>query len=387
MTKKAILYIEFLQATAANHLLMMIKGLSELDRYTIVVLCQKNSYLATQLKFSGIKHVYAIDYVQLNTRLPSTYIPCVKTIFLVLFLVAKHNIRIIHCHWLKWAYLGIIPSLLLRVPLVIHIVVIEKLTNNLDNLLFRLHQKIIFIAVSKNAKEQFVRLYNIPSQRVKVHYGGVYFPDIWTNRKIKINTFEKLIKNKKIIIGMISRMDPLKGVDIFIRTAGILIDKYPTLQFYFIHIGNQTQHVYKKEYKEQCIRLVKKLNINNRFMFVDYIDNVLPYYKYFFALIVPTFKDALSYVNIEAYANKIPVIFTHVDGVNETTYAKSRYSIPYPPSPIDIEERLIHLIRNPKEYKEIQKKVFNFSKKYFDSVKNASNLADIYKSLTKSHSP
>lgn len=376
--KGTILFIEFMEETAANHLLMMIKGLAEKGHYKIVVLCRKKSYLAAELLKINVKKVYQIQYVELNLHKPSTYFSFLKTLFLIFKIIKEYKVTLIHIHRLNWAYLGIIPSLIFNIPLFVHIVIIDKMTSRFQNLLLIIHKKIKFIAVSKNAKSQFLFIYPMDPKKVFVHYGGLYYPDIYENKSIKVPVLEELLKENKIIIGMISRMDPLKGVDVYIEAAGVLASKHPEL--YFIHIGNYSKYIFRKGYFEECQKRVANLKLNNQFKFIDYVDNVLPYYKYFSIMVLPTYKDTLSYVNIESFAYGVPIIFTGIDGTLETCSFIKDFSLNYPPSPA-LFSRKIEEILQQKTNDDLIDELQSYVSKKFDASKNFAHLEKIYESI------
>jgi len=377
MKQKRVLFIEFLKVTAANHLLMMIKGLLPRKDCIIVVLCQKDSFLARELKKINVL-VYELDYLELNLHQLKTYFPFLKVSLLVLLIIIKYKINIIHSHRLNWAYLGIAPSILFRIPLFVHIVIIEKLSSKFQNLLLQYHKNIKYIAVSKTSLEQFKKLYNVPTKNITYHYGGLFFPDLIKNHNTKISWLEKL-KNKKNIIAMVSRMDPLKGVDIFIESAAILHSKYSNL--YFIHIGNHSEYIFQQGYYEDCLKRVDNLGIKNYISFLDYRENILTYYKYFYLLALPTLKDTLSYVNLEANFFKVPVIFTDIDGLMETSMAEFSLSIPYPPSSVLLASKLEQLLQDKAKYEFLQEEVSKYINQYFNSEKNAAHLVKIYESV------
>lgn len=375
MKKNRILFIEFLKITAANHLAMMIKGMAKQNDCTIILLCQKNSYLARELKKKII--TYEIDYIELNLHNPQTWFQYIKTSLRIFEIIKKFNINIIHCHRLNWAYLGIIPSIVFKIPIFVHIVIIEKLTSKFQNFLLKVHRDIKYITVSKDSLEKFKNMYKISNRNITHHYGGIFIPDMIKGQKKKIHWLEN--QEKKHIISMISRMDPLKGVDVFIEASAILASEFPNL--YFMHIGNHPDYTFRRGFYEECLKRVKNLNLQNKFTFVDYNENILAYYKYFHLMVLPTMKDTLSYVNLEANYNKLPVIFTDVDGLKETSKLKFECSIPYPPSPIILAKKIKELLLDEVKYKSLKQNVYDYVINNFDAEKNASRLIKIYETM------
>ena len=146
----------------------------------------------------------------------------------------------------------------------------------------------------------------------------------------------------------------------------------------FLHIGNHKEYIFSNGYYGECVKRVKNLKIENNFKFINYKDNILSYYKYFYLLVAPTLKDTLSYVNIEANFNKVPTIFTNIDGLIETSQKKFNCFIPYPPSPVNLADKIEYLIENEREYKSVRELSYKNVIKRFNSEKNAKKLIEIY---------
>jgi glycosyltransferase involved in cell wall biosynthesis len=374
---KSILFIEFLPTTAANHLTMLIKGFIQQYDCKVVLLCQKGSLLAKELKKTKVV-VYEVNYVELNLHKPTTYFNFLELLIFIFFIIFRHKINIIHSHRLNWAYLGVIPSLILKIPLVVHIVIIENLTSGLQKLLLKINnERVHYLAVSKNTLVKFKQLSCINNIKISYHYGGLFLPDMQKMQQMRIPFFES--KKNKIIIGMVSRLDQLKGVDIFIEAAAILLKKYKNL--YFLHVGDIPYNTFQDGYYEMCLQRIDNLNIQKSFKFLLYNDEVLAYYKYFYLTVTPTFKDTLLYVNLESSFNKIPQIFTDVDGVMETSQRIFNCCIPYPPSPVLLADKIEELLIDKQRYNKLKEQVYSDVLRRFNAEKNARKLMQFYNNL------
>lgn len=373
--KKTIVYVEFLKVTAANTLLMIIQGLIAHGGYNIVLLCQKSSYLARSLKGKGIT-IYEIEYEDFRAKSIHSYLSYIRQTLFVAYIAVRHRANIIHCHRLNWAYICVVPSLILRIPLYVHIVIIEKLNSRFQNYLLRLHEHIRYIAVSKDSLRQFKKLYKDVVHGATYHYGGLFFPEMEKWQHTRLKELEGKRYTKKKIIALVSRMDPLKGVDVFIEAAALLAKKHPDVQF--VHFGNHSDYVFRDRYYEECRQRVINLGLSSRFHFFDYTEEILAAYKYFYICVLPTYKDTLSFVNLEANYYKRPVVFTDVDGLMETSSAAFNCSIPYPPSPILLARKIDWLLTDAKSYRNLQNEVSRYVRRKFNAEKNAKRLMRLY---------
>lgn len=382
--KISILFIEFLEKTSAIHLIPILKALSKNKKYNIILLGQTNSFLVKKSKTIGIK-TYAINYVEFNTHKLKTYIPFLRTLFLLCKIISQNSINIIHCHRLNWAYLAVIASKIFRISLLIDIVFIEKLTSKVQNYLIKHHQNVIYLAVSKYAKQKFHNLYNIPLEKIIVYCSGITVPPKINERQK--NTILKKIKDKKIV-AMVSRLAPSKGVDIFIEAAGILQEKWKDVRFVFI--GNQKNiiwenDIWKGNYLEECKKRIHNLKMDKKFFILDFTYYDINYlYPFFYCTVLPTWLESLGYVALESQAYKKPIVITKVGGASETiNNGKAGISIPFPPSPVLLAKEIDKLLSNKKHYHYYSKSGYLWVKNNFNINKNINILLNIYKSLVK----
>lgn len=380
-----ILFIEFLEVTAANHLLSMLKGLLAANTgVTPYILGTAGSNLVKEAEKLGIQTYTISAHQQLKLKDPRTYLFFLKTFFLIFQIARKHQIRIIHVHRLNWAYLAAIPAFLCKIPLLIQVVIIEEVTTRYQRILLQYCPNTYFLAVSQSAQQQFIKLYPFAEGKMFVHYGGVYLPDISQSRKKMIHTLEKIKKNHPLLIGMISRIDPLKGVDVFIEAAGILIKKFPDLGF--IHVGTNKKHFTYENYEEACKKRVQNLQLASNFYWLPYSNQILSYYPYFYCTVLPSSKDTLGYVVIESALMEVPAIPTQVDGLAETVDTKQAVTISSPASPVQLADKIEYLLTNKKDYKRNQQQYYEFASQRFDATKNAPKLLEIYNSILKKYS-
>ena len=193
-------------------------------------------------------------------------------------------------------------------------------------------QKKIYQANAKKAKKiivnsiateiMLIKKFKINEDKIKLAYYGFRDP------KIK----KKNIDNKNIQVGLIARLESVKGAHIFIEAANILREK--NIDFLIGGDGHLEN-------------LLKKLSKNNnKVKFVGNVSNPFDFIKNLDILVVPSIREPLGIVNIEAGLCKIPVIATNIDGIpevvvnnysgfliNPTKKINYKYSIGLPPLP------------------------------------------------------
>ncbi len=104
-------------------------------------------------------------------------------------------------------------------------------------------------------------------------------------------------------MGLIARLESVKGTHLLIEAARILRNK--NIDF-FIGGDGHLEKTLKKLSKD-----------NNKIKFVGNVLNPFDFIKNLDILVVPSIREPLGIVNIEAGFCKIPVIATKIDGIPE----------------------------------------------------------------------
>lgn len=113
---------------------------------------------------------------------------------------------------------------------------------------------------------------------------------------------------KSIVIGMIARLAPQKGVGMFLDCAARVIKANP--HAVFLLIGNGPE-------EEQTNDRVKALGLGDRLRLLGHRDDAEHLYGAFDVLTLSSLYEGLPYVLLEGMACGLPVVATDVLGTNE----------------------------------------------------------------------
>tara|TARA_Y100000389_G_C17406466_1_gene488359 strand:- start:501 stop:1355 length:855 start_codon:yes stop_codon:yes gene_type:complete len=155
----------------------------------------------------------------------------------------------------------------------------------------KLAKKIIVNSIA--TEYLLIKKFKIKEDKLKLAYYGFRDP------KIKKKTTTK----KNIHVGLIARLESVKGTHIFIEAANILKNK--NINFFIGGDGHLEGDLKK---------LSKK---NKKIKFVGNVFNPLNFIKNLDILVVPSIREPLGIVNIEAGLCKIPVVASNIDGIPE----------------------------------------------------------------------
>ena len=245
-------------------------------------------------------------------------------------------------------------------------------TNEKSTFLHNQKKASLILANSIATKELLVQKFGLDENKINVIYNGVEQPKV-SHRKSKLN-------NNKFTVGYIGRFDTNKGVHVLIEA----VKKINNVELLIAGWGPLESTL--KELSIGCDRIKFLGTFTDPYRFHAKLD----------LLVVPSVREPLGNVIIEAGFMQIPVIASNVDGIPELienkkdgllidpteplrSFENIKDSLPYPeyvingvtkkldkPSELNINElvrKINFLIKNPKKCIEYGKSLDKKSKK------------------------
>ena len=208
----------------------------------------------------------------------------------------------------------------------------------------KLAKKIIVNSIATEC--MLIKKFKIDEDKLKLAYYGFRDPKI-----------KKTITKKNINVGLIARLESVKGTHLFIEAANILKNK--NINFLIGGDGHLENYLKKLSKANDKIKFVG--NILNPFNFMRDLD----------ILVVPSIREPLGIVNIEAGLCKIPVVATNIDGIPEVVNNSNGILI-NPTKKINFtndkgQPPLPNLVIDPNTYKLVKPKQLD-SKKLSNSI-------------------
>lgn len=218
----------------------------------------------------------------------------------------------------------------------------------------RFYDKII--VVSQNDYNLAIKNKIAPADKLVVIHNGVKPISFFSRQESQ----EKLLaKNSPLVIGAIAEWTKNKGL-IYLFEA---LDKIKEKKFDVVLIGGG-----ENPDKELMRQSVKKYGFNNVYLH-EFIPNAASYLKAFDIFVLPSVKEGLPYVLLEAGLAELPVVAAKVGGIPEIIEDKKTGLLVEPKNPETTAEAIENLINDEKIRKELglnlRKKVieeFSFEK-------------------------
>jgi UDP-glucose:(heptosyl)LPS alpha-1,3-glucosyltransferase len=164
------------------------------------------------------------------------------------------------------------------------------------------------VAISDMVKQDMLRWYRIPDEKITVVYNGVdtehFHP---RNRQYRREVRKQHGIGDEFLILFVSNNFRMKGLG-FLFKALAKIKKGDAPLFKLLVLGRDRQDSY--------LRLARKMGISEEVIFAGSTDEPEKYYGASDLLVHPTFYDACSLTVLEALASGLPVITTSANGAS-----------------------------------------------------------------------
>jgi len=164
------------------------------------------------------------------------------------------------------------------------------------------------IAISEMVKEDIVRWYEIPEDRIEVVYNGVdterFHP---RNRRHREEIRKRHHIGDEVVILFVSNNFRMKGLDCLMKAlAGIKMENPPRFKLLVLGRGREAPF----------LRLARRTGISEEIVFAGSTNEPEKYYGAADFLVHPAFYDAFSLTVLEALASGLPVIATSTTGAS-----------------------------------------------------------------------
>jgi glycosyltransferase involved in cell wall biosynthesis len=306
MLKKVLFFDHSAQFGGAERsLLDIITGLKKTDNTFVT----SNEAILTRFKKKGIRCIlFPMPSKIVNKKRNaginlSEICIIVKLILRFIDLLRKENPDIVYTNSQKAHLIGGVSARMLQIPVCVHF---RDIFNR--NLFSKIWTFIIYliannlIAISNAVAKQFPA-----SGKVKVVYNGI---------DIKLNSYKNVEKkNPCFIVGYAGQIARWKGIEYFIQSAGIIMQK-KKINIKFIIVGGAIfgDEEYLKELKD----LTQKLKLEESIQFKGVVENAINEISEFDVLVHPSvLPEPFGRVLIEAGVLGKPVIATNIGAVPE----------------------------------------------------------------------
>ena len=240
-------------------------------------------------------------------------------------LFRRERFHVVHAHTPVAGLLGRIAARMAGVPIIIYTAhgfyFHENMHGFVRNVFVGLEKfgarfsKVIFIQSGEDYKEALSE--GIAPEDRLVHIGNGVDPslfgrDVYADRRDEL-LLELGIKGAPVV-GFVGRIVHEKGAVDFVRAAGMLADDFPDAEF--VMVGSPLESDRDSCLKE-VLELRGSLGLGERLKVLGYRDDVPALMSIFDLFVLPSYREGMPRVLIEAMASSLPVVATNIRGCRE----------------------------------------------------------------------
>lgn len=367
-------------------LLTLLKGLDK-DKYKPIVVLPSKGPLVTELKANNIE-VHIIEYPILRRQYftpkglinyATTYFGSCKTI---IKLVNNRGVDIVHVNTIA-VLEGIYVAKKLKLPLIWHVhEILEK-----PRIVYKFTSALIglfatkIVAVSDAVKQHLLKSGFIKESKIDVIYNGVdnekFNPEIdSSNLRRELN-----IPEKAFVIGMIGRVNAIKGQDEFVKIVSILAKKYENV--YGVIVGDAFPG---QEWRvSKLIENIENSGQKEKIKYLGYRSDANVLHSLFDVYMLPSVSsDSFPTVVLEAMASRKVVTGYKNGGICEMVSDRESGFL----EPIGESTKLANdiekVIINDNLYRSMAQKGYERNKMYFSLDSFYKKFNEFYESLDAS---
>ena len=141
------------------------------------------------------------------------------------------------------------------------------------------------------------------------------------------------------VIGTIGRLTPQKGYIHFVRAIPLILNSFPSAQFWFIGDGEE-QTLLENE--------AARLQVADQVKFLGKLPDVYPMLREMDVFVLPSLWEGLPTVLLESIANNVPVVATKIPGNCEIIRNEDFGWLVPPKDPAALAEAITIALREPR---------------------------------------
>jgi glycosyltransferase involved in cell wall biosynthesis len=224
----------------------------------------------------------------------------------------RRHIDLLHTNSLKADLLGGLAARLTRTPVIWH--VRDRITSDYLPLTvtrtFRFLSRCLSDLIIADSHAVAATLSRRPSKRIRVVHEGTPHEEF----ALKSESNASGRTDDTQIIGLVGRISPWKGQDIFLRAAGVVRRKFPAARFHIIGAALFDE----SEFEQKLRLLAKDLDLGEALTFTGFRNDIHQAIAELDVLVhASTRPEPFGQVIIEGMAAAKPVVATNAGGVPE----------------------------------------------------------------------
>lgn len=302
----------------------------------------------------------------------------------ILNIIKTEDYDLIHAHGAKANMIAVFVKKFTKIPVVTTVhsdYRLDYLQNILKMFSFGLINTVAlrfieyYIAVSNNFKQMLIKRRFSP-QNIFTVYNGIDF-----NKKVSNISKKEFLKkhslnfNKDdVIVGILARLHPVKGITTLLQAAKLVIDTNPSVKFLIGGDGEERKSLEKK---------ASSLGLNNNVFFLGFVNEPLDLVNCIDINVLTSLSESFPYAILEGTLYKKATISSNVGGISDLIESGKTGFLFEPKDYKTFAKHLLNLVNNPSLRKEMGDNLHKKANTYFSLHNMCNTQLNIYKSILK----
>lgn len=179
------------------------------------------------------------------------------------------------------------------------------------------------------------------------------------------------------IVGIIGELKVLKGQRDFVLAAQIVAQKFP--EAFFVVVGKDNSS--NKKFRHELKRLVKVFRLDERFLFLDWIEETAPLFAALDVFVSASHTESFGLAILEAMASKCAIVSTATEGANELLRNNEHGLLVSLKNPVELAQAVENLLSDENKREGLSKNAQSFAREKFSLGKMIGKTEDLYNEI------
>lgn len=230
-----------------------------------------------------------------------------------------------------------------------------------------------YIGVSESFRDMLIAR-NFDPDRIMTVYNGINIEEV-ESRDVNEDFFEEYgiaLDENTVKVGILARLHPVKGVDVFIKAAHKVLQKRQDVEFFIAGDGEE---------REKLLKLIKELKVDNKVHLLGYLQDPYSFISQIDVNSNTSYSESFPYVILEGGVFKKPIIASNVGGVKDLVIDGETGLLFEPGDTDTLSEHILTLVENEQLRKKMGWNLYNRIKQFYTSERMADKHIFIYQQI------
>ena len=229
------------------------------------------------------------------------------------------------------------------------------------------------IVFTQLERDDLLKLKVTEAGKIRLIYPGLELDQCVPLNRDKVQMRKNFnITPDETLVGMIGRLEPIKGPEYFIQAAALVTKQFPQAKFIMVGEGSL---------RLRLERQVKDLGLEHRFIFTGWRDDIPDILSMLDILVSPSLNEGMGMILVEAQAMGVPIVATHVGGVPEMVLDHQTGILVPAADPVSLANAVKQLLTDDQKRRNMAQNSIAWVRSKFKAQDMVNAISDLYREL------